>query len=265
MRLIFSHTGTQSRRESSATVLSSLAMRTTSFPDVDRPHTLLPTNEVSDFSRNFREMQKHAKRPYSLLRVLRSFCSTPPQLDGFEAEVDQELKTLNRARNVTGRLVPVEALSTWRRDLTIPGLPVVQTSVVPEILPFLRAKSVCGKLGATIIENLEGGNLKLPRATIGATASWLPEVGAGTDTDQSMDAVNIVPKRIQGSTVVSRQLVYQSAPDIEAFVANDIGSAIGVAVDNAALNGTGTAPQPLGILASTVGPQSARPSYQLVR
>jgi hypothetical protein len=38
------------------------------------PRTLLPTNEISDFSRNFREMQKHAKRPYSLLRVLRSFC-----------------------------------------------------------------------------------------------------------------------------------------------------------------------------------------------
>jgi len=57
-----------------------------------------------------------------------------------------------------------------------------------------------------------------------------------------------VPKRISGSTVLSRQLVYQSFPDIEDFVANDIATAIGVAVDNAALNGTGVAPQPLGIL-----------------
>jgi len=43
-------------------------------------------------------------------------------------------------------------------------------------------------------------------------------------------------------------LVYQSSPDIEAFVANDIATAIATAVDNAAINGTGTAPQPLWIL-----------------
>jgi HK97 family phage major capsid protein len=57
-----------------------------------------------------------------------------------------------------------------------------------------------------------------------------------------------MPKRISGSTVISRQLVYQSSPDIEAFIAGDISTAIGVTVDNAAINGTGTAPQPLGIL-----------------
>jgi hypothetical protein len=82
--------------------------------DESAPRTLLPTSEISDFPRNFREAQKHAKRPYSLLRVLRSFCTSPPKLDGFEMEVHQELMSLNRARNVVGRLVPVEALSTWR-------------------------------------------------------------------------------------------------------------------------------------------------------
>ena len=210
------------------------------------PRTLLPTNEISDFSRNFREMQKHAKRPYSLLRVLRSFCSSPHSLDGFEAEVDQELKSLNRARNVVGRLVPAEVL---RRDLTIGGYPqVVQTTVGDQVIPFLRAKTVCGRLGATILENLSGGNLKLTRATGGGIASWLPETGGGMDADQSVDSFTIIPKRIQGSTVISRQLVYQSSPDIEAFVAGDIANAIAVAVDNAALNGSGTAPQPLGIL-----------------
>jgi HK97 family phage major capsid protein len=42
--------------------------------------------------------------------------------------------------------------------------------------------------------------------------------------------------------VVSRQLVYQSSPDIEDFIAGDLANAIGGAVDNAAINGTGTAP-----------------------
>jgi hypothetical protein len=112
-------------------------------PILDRPHPLLSTNEMSDFSRNFRELQKHSKRPYSLTRVLRSFCSTPPKLDGFEAEVHEELKALNTARNVVGRLVPVEALSLWRRDLTAGGYPeVIQTTVGDQVIPFLRAKTV---------------------------------------------------------------------------------------------------------------------------
>jgi len=64
---------------------------------LDRPHPLLTTTDSSDFSRNFHELQKHAKRPYSLTRVLRSllrsFCTSPPRLDGFEAEVDEELRS----------------------------------------------------------------------------------------------------------------------------------------------------------------------------
>jgi HK97 family phage major capsid protein len=215
----------------------------------DLPHPLLATAEHSDFNRNFRELQKRAKRPYSLTRVLRSFCKTPPRFDGFEQEVHEELSSLNRARSVVGKLVPIQALSTLKRDLSIAGYPtLVQTTVGDQIIPFLRAKTICGRLGATIIDGLTGGNLRLPRATVGAIASWLPETGGGTDTDQSLDSFTIVPKRISGSTVISRQLVYQSSPDIEDFVANDIANAIGVAVDNAAINGTGTAPQPLGIL-----------------
>jgi HK97 family phage major capsid protein len=225
-------------------------MQSSRLDPIDRPRTLLPTDQISDFSRNFAQLQKHAKRPYSLTRVLRSLCSTPPKLGGLEIEIEQELKTLNKARNVVGHLVPAEALSTWRRDLTIASgfAPVVQTSVGDEIIPFLRAKTVCGRLGATIIDGLTGGNLKLPRVTVGGTASWLPETGPGTDADQSFDSFTVIPKRISGSTVVSRQLVYQSSPDIESFIANDIATAIGVAVDNAAINGTGTAPQPLGIM-----------------
>jgi HK97 family phage major capsid protein len=215
----------------------------------DRPHPLLATDEHSDFSRNFRELQIRARRPYSLTHVLRSFCKTPPRLDGFEQEVHEELASLNRARTPIGKLVPIQALSTLKRDLSVTGYPqVVQTSVPDTIIPFLRAKTVCGRLGATIIDGLTGGNVRLPRAIVGGTASWLPETGGGTDSDQSLDSFVISPKRISGSTVISRQLVYQSSVDIEDFVANDIATAIGVAVDNAAINGSGTAPQPLGIL-----------------
>ena len=63
--------------------------------------------------------------------------------------------------------------------------------------------------------------------------------------------------------MISRQLVYQSSPDIEAFVADDLANAIGVAVDNAALTGTGTAPQPLGILHYAANPSGSFAYWQI--
>jgi hypothetical protein len=220
--------------------------------DIDHPLTLLPTNELTDFSRNLYELERRAKRPYSLTSVLRSMCQTPPKLGTLEMEVAQELRALNPNRNVIGHLVPVEALSPFRRDLSITspstGAVTVQTSVGDEVIPFLRSKTVCGRLGATLIDGLTNGNVKLPRCITGGVASWLPEIGPGADADQNFDYFTATPKRIQASTVLSRQLVYQSSPDIEAFIANDLANAIAVAVDNAAINGTGVAPQPLGIL-----------------
>jgi hypothetical protein len=174
--------------------------------------------------------------------------TTPQKLGALETEVDSELRALNPHRNVVGRLVPIDVLS---RDLSIgsgTGGVAVQTSVGDQVIPFLRAKTVCGQLGATLLDGLTNGNVKLPRATVGGVASWLPEIETGTDTDQSFDSIVATPKRIQASTIVSRQLVYQSSPDIEAFIAADLASAIAVAVDNAAINGTGTGSQPTGIL-----------------
>jgi hypothetical protein len=141
--------------------------------DFDHPRTLLPTDIQFDFTRNLREIEQRAKRPYSLTNLLRSMCTAPPKLDALEIEVDSELRKLNHNRNVIGRLCPIEALSQpWRRDLTIGGYPqVVQTTVGDQVIPFLRAKTVCGRLGATIIEGLTGGNIKLPRTTVGTTAS----------------------------------------------------------------------------------------------
>jgi HK97 family phage major capsid protein len=219
-----------------------------------RPHPLLETYVQSDFSRNYREMRKHARRPYSLLRVIQGLASKPSKLDGYEMETSQELHALDRSRDMSGILIPSEALAVWRRDLStgMTGAPI-QTTVQPAVLPFLRAKTVCGRLGATLLDNLTStgnlGNLQLPRTTVGGVASWAAETGVGTDADQTLDkAMTLAPKRITASTVVSRQLILQSSVDIENYIANDLSSAIGVAIDSVAINGTGTAPQPLGLL-----------------
>jgi HK97 family phage major capsid protein len=53
-------------------------------------------------------------------------------------------------------------------------------------------------------------------------------------------------------TDVSRKLLLQSSMDVEAFVRNDLASVIALAIDLAAINGSGASNQPRGIL-NTVG------------
>src|SRR5262245_60077574 len=119
---------------------------------LDKPRPILQTEIAADFSNNLRELEKRSKRPYSLANVLRIACS-PSDRDKarLEIEVDQELRTLNPHCKPMGMLVPMSAFTPtgFQRDLSVggstTGAALVQTSVVPEVLPFLRAKSVCGR------------------------------------------------------------------------------------------------------------------------
>jgi Phage capsid family len=136
-------------------------------------------------------------------------------------EVHQELKSLNRDRQVLGRFIPIEVLS--RRDLSTGGLPqVVQTSVGEDVLPFLRFKAVTGRLGVTLLNDLVGGPWKLPRATGTSGANWLNETATATTNEATFDAVTLTPSRINSNSIVSKQLVVQSQPAIEEFLMDEV-------------------------------------------
>jgi HK97 family phage major capsid protein len=63
------------------------------------------------------------------------------------------------------------------------------------------------------------------------------------------DSVVLKPKRVAGMTAFSTTLLAQSTPGIEGIAHNDLIDTIAIAVDQAALVGTGSANnQPLGIL-----------------
>ena len=131
------------------------------------PHPLLSTTQLSDFGRNFTSLEKHAKRPYSLCKVIRGLSAMPYNLNGFEAEVNQELRALNGTRNTNGVLVPIEVLSPWRRDLTT-TLPVIQTTVSDQSpISFLRAKTICGRLGATFARRVSRRASREPKVAPG--------------------------------------------------------------------------------------------------
>jgi HK97 family phage major capsid protein len=221
---------------------------------VDHPHNLLKTDSTQEFEANLARLEK--ARPYSLSKAIRQTLYRPWKLDGLEFECHAELSSLcphNGASNM-GVRIPASAIS-GRRDLTAIGSALVETRVQPPVIPFLRNKSVCGRAGATILDGLTGANLQFPRQTGTGGAAWLSEIGAATNAEATFDQFTVSPKRICGFSVVSKQLVVQSVPDIDAFIGDELSAAIAIAVDSAALYGTGS-PMPVGVFGLPVNPAS---------
>jgi HK97 family phage major capsid protein len=125
---------------------------------------------------------------------------------------------------------------------------MIQETVQPSLIPVLRNRSVVVALGATVLEDLRG-NVRFPRQLTTVPPAWLAENAPLVRGDQTFDAVVLKPHRVCGAIAFSTTLLTQSAPNIETIVRNDLVDTIAIAVDEAALVGTGPGNnQPLGIL-----------------
>ena len=92
------------------------------------------------------------------------------------------------------------------------------------------------------------GNVAIPRATGGSTAYWVTEGTALTESAAAFDQVTMSPKTVGAWVDMSRKLTQQSSIDVEAFIRSEIALRLGLAMDTAAINGSGSGGQPTGIL-----------------
>jgi HK97 family phage major capsid protein len=119
------------------------------------------------------------------------------------------------------------------------------------MIDLLRNKMVLPGMGMQMLSGLVG-NIAIPKVTGGATAFWVSESGAPTASDQAFGQVAMSPKTLAAQTAISRKLLLQSSIDVEGFVQNDLARVLAQEIQRVAINGTGTNPQPRGIL-NTVG------------
>jgi HK97 family phage major capsid protein len=137
-------------------------------------------------------------------------------------------------------------------DDTLGGY-IVPTQVLTQFfIELLRPQIVVEALGATVLDGLEGSPVEIPRQIGGATANWIPENGLITDSDVTLGQINLQPRQIAAMVKLSSRLLRLSNPAAEGLVRNDMAAAIAEALDYAALRGSGSNGQPLGI-ANTVG------------
>jgi HK97 family phage major capsid protein len=122
-------------------------------------------------------------------------------------------------------------------------------SDVKDIVDYLTAQSRVLQLGAQLIPSLQG-NTSFPREVTAPSATWVAE-NPGSDVAQAdvQFAVTVArPRMLSGTTSYSRKLLAQSSAALETWLRKRLARTHAVTLDKAALAGTGSANQPLGLL-----------------
>ena len=185
---------------------------------------------------------------FSIVRALNAQVSGDWGDAGFELEASRAVAD-RVGKKPEGFYVPIDVL---QRDLTqgtaTAGGHLVATDLLSgSFIDMLRNKMQVISAGATMLNGLNG-NVAIPRQTSGATAYWVAENGAITESQQAFDQVTLSPKTLGAMTEMSRRLLLQGSMDVEALVRNDLATTLALEIDRAALNGSGASNQPTGIL-----------------
>ena len=194
-------------------------------------------------------------RSFSFLRAINALANPTDkaawEAAAFEREVS-EAAAAKAGKSARGIFVPAEVL---RRDLTAgtasAGGNLVATDLLAgSFIELLRNQSVAVRAGARTLNGLVG-NIAIPRQSGSATAYWVAESGAPTESQQTVDQVTMTPKTVGAYTDFSRRLILQSSIDVENMVRADLAAVIALAIDKAALYGTGANNQPKGLKLQT--------------
>lgn len=191
---------------------------------------------------------------YSMLRAL-NFLANPTdtaarRAAAFEIECS-EAAAAKAGKASRGLMIPFDML---KRDLNVTtstaGGHTVATDLLSDsFIDMLRNAQVISTMGTQYLTGLVG-NIAIPRQTAGATAYWVAESNAPTESQQAFDQVTMSPKTVGAFTDISRKLLLQSSIDVEGFVQRDLATVLGLAIQAAAINGGGSN-EPVGVLATS--------------
>lgn len=187
-------------------------------------------------------------RRYSLVRAINA--AATQNWRGAELELEMSQRAAERlGRSPQGFFLPQDVME--QRDLT-KGTPnaggyLVATDLLSQsFIDLLRNRMVVRLAGATVLSGLVG-DVAIPKQTGAATAYWLGEGNAPSESQQTLGQVALGPKTVGAFTDISRKLLKQSSIDVEGFVRGDLTSVLALAIDYAALHGSGSGNQPTGL------------------
>ena len=219
-------------------------------------------------------------RSFSVARYMRSLVEKDTSVAAFETECAKAVREamdktgyrgqgkgnflpfemmrqpLPGVRVVDGHLMIGDRIVAAQRDMATSsaaagGAMVATDLLTSDFITLLRNATMVLRMGARRLPGLVG-NVNIPRQTGSTTMGWVAQAGAGTESDATFAVVALSPKTAHGIQDVTRDLLLQGTPAVEGLIRADLLEAMAVAVDLAALHGTGASNQPTG-LAATAG------------
>lgn len=200
----------------------------------------VPGSELSDGKNS-----DGSKKEFSFIRAARGILYGDWRGADFEREcfamtdyhaygISKEERDMSTSNDqLGGYLVPTQVLSNF-------------------FIELLRPNIVVEALGATMLDNLTGAPVEIPRQVGGATANWTGENQAIDPSDVTVGQIALNPRQVSAMVKMSSRLQRMSVPAAEPLVRQDMASAIAETIDLAALQGSGASGEPIGI-ANTVG------------
>ena len=198
------------------------------------------------------DLSPKEQRKYSVARAITA-CVTGDWKDaGLEKIVSDELAT-QFGRATAGFFIPnnLKTRATYAAGAAATGGRLIQTDVpIVNFIDALRAASVISSLNPTMLTGLIG-NVDIPRGASATQTYWVTENTDLTQAEATFDRVQLTPKQVGSRSKYSRFMLQQTSGEIENIIRSDLAAQIGLAIDLAAINGSGQAGQPTGILNTT--------------
>jgi HK97 family phage major capsid protein len=207
------------------------------------------------------DVKPKEQRKYSLLRALNAASRGDWTGAGFEAEMSQQVGH-NQSKTPQGFFVPDfawtgnrNAAELEKRTVMTVGTNASGGFMAPvenlgnEFVAALRAKMVMPDLGMRIMSGLTT-KISIPKVSAGVSAAFVAEESAVAAVNQTTAQLTLSGRTLGCYEDVSRLLLLESDPSIEAIVRDDILAAMADKIESVAIHG-GSGAEPSGIVATT--------------
>lgn len=222
------------------------------------------------------------KQSFSIVRLMRKLDDPKWDGGGFEFEAASTARQAQdkiRTSEHSGLVLPTDLMNSWgrfevdgvrydtsnssmmrsvnqqlRAALATSGNPNVLTTehLADRFIDNLRNASAVLGAGATMLDGLDS-NIEIPGGDQNIAANWLASEDANAaESNPTFRKISLDPKDVAVYTDLTRRMIQQSTIAIEAYVRAQQVEAMRLAIDLAALYGSGATGIPLG-LANTTG------------
>lgn len=166
-------------------------------------------------------------------------------------ELRKEIKSAMKLGDVDEDEITHLRKNYFQKDLSwlteTSGGALVPLAAQGDLIEVLRNKEVCVQAGASMFPLPPQGSLKLPKQTSAMTAAWIGENTTISKSDVGTSSVNLLAKKLGVRGALPNELMRYSNPAAEAMVRMDMSRVLALALDLAALEGSGGL-QPTGLI-----------------